>query len=56
MKEKSKSNGWFTLWIWVVLTFVLLGAAWYTLISVANKYAPEEIPLDGSGSAAAEAK
>lgn len=32
-------------WIYIVLAFVLLLGAWFTLISVAVKYAPEQIEV-----------
>ena len=32
-------------WIYVVLAFVVLLAAWSTLISVAVKYAPQQIEV-----------
>lgn len=45
VKEKGKAKGWSTLWIWVVLAFVLLVGAWVTLIDIANRNVPEPIPL-----------
>lgn len=44
MNDK-KSKGWKILWVWVILAFLGLGAAWYFLISIASKNAPENIPL-----------
>jgi len=32
-------------WIYIVLAFVLLLAAWSTLITVAIKYSPQQIAL-----------
>lgn len=41
----NKGNGWKVLWVWVILAFIGLIAAWYFLISVASDNAPEKVPL-----------
>lgn len=33
-------------WLWIVVAFVLLIAAWSVLITIAVKNQPEKIPLD----------
>ena len=45
---RRKSKGWSTLWIWVVLAFLLLVGAWTALISIASKNAPDSVPLNQS--------
>jgi len=32
-------------WIYVVLAFVLLGGAWFTLINIASKHSPQVIEV-----------
>lgn len=44
--QKKAKGGWRTLGIWVTLTFVGLIVAWYFLITVASKNAPEPVPLE----------
>jgi hypothetical protein len=36
-------------WLWIVLAFVLLIAAWAVLITIAVNNQPERIDLDGKG-------
>lgn len=43
---KKGAKGWKTLWVWVVLAFVILIGAWAFLISIASKNAPEPVPLN----------
>jgi flagellar basal body-associated protein FliL len=43
-KEKKASNGR-TLWIWVILAFVILISAWTALIIIASKNQPELIEI-----------
>ncbi|MCH6257261.1 hypothetical protein MLD52_11940 [Puniceicoccaceae bacterium K14] len=43
--EIKKNGGWRILWVWVVLAFIGLTVAWYCLISIASKNAPEKVPL-----------
>lgn len=43
---KGTATGWSTLWVWVLLAFVILIAAWTTLVTIASKNAPEPVPLN----------
>lgn len=48
-RSSSKpASGWKTLGLWVTLAFLALIAAWVALIKVANRYAPEPVPLERS--------
>ncbi len=38
----------FRIWLFVVFAFLLLVAAWSTLIFVASKYSPERIEMNSS--------
>jgi len=33
-------------WLLVIVAFILLISAWATLITLANKYRPESVPLE----------
>lgn len=41
-------------WLWIVLAFVLLIAAWSVLFTIALKNQPETIPLETETAAAEE--
>jgi hypothetical protein len=43
-QKKTASNSR-TLWIWVILAFVILISAWTTLIIIASKNQPELIEI-----------
>ena len=43
-------------WLWIVLAFVLLIAAWTVLISIAVNNQPEKIPVGEKAPPAAEKK
>ena len=38
-------------WLWIVLAFLILIAAWSVLISIAVKNQPEKIPVGGEAAA-----
>lgn len=40
----------FRPWIFVICAFLLLIAAWSSLIFIATKYAPEQVPLSAAKS------
>jgi hypothetical protein len=44
-ETKQGKTGSRTLWIWVILAFVLLISAWTTLIIIASKNQPEVIEI-----------
>lgn len=44
--QQSRCSGARSLWFWVILAFVLLIAAWATLITIASKNQPEMIEVD----------
>jgi hypothetical protein len=46
MPFNSNKSGFRTLWIWVVLAFILLIGAWSALITIATKNQPEIIEIE----------
>lgn len=43
--QSKPPRGFRTLWIWVILAFLLLIAAWTTLIVIATRNQPEVIEV-----------
>jgi flagellar basal body-associated protein FliL len=44
-ENKQKGKGSRTLWIWVIVAFVILISAWTGLIIIASKNQPEVIEI-----------
>lgn len=44
-EEMQASKGGRTMWIWVILAFIVLGTAWAGLIVIASKNQPEVIEI-----------
>ena len=42
-----KSSGW-TLWIPVILAFLLVIGAWFTIIKIAQQNRTDSVPLDSA--------
>lgn len=46
MSDTAKTGGFRSLWVWVILAFLLLIGAWTSIILIATKNQPELIEID----------
>ncbi|KAF0094719.1 MAG: hypothetical protein E1N59_1723 [Puniceicoccaceae bacterium 5H] len=52
--KTERHGGVWKLWVSVVLAFIVLSAAWYTLIKIASEHKPEEIDVPSQSDPAAQ--
>jgi hypothetical protein len=47
--KKEPEQGARSLWVWVVIAFLILISAWATLITIAANNQPEMVEIESSG-------